>query len=260
MWYIDIFTFCGFSSYYAMLNSISLELLTWDRWEEDGIMLTLDLWSLRGTREGENSLMHFSGLDLNQEEKMMVFRVCNWTWNRRQQAGGEILRSGPRPEGDWGQIGKEVLGAVLCAAGSGRGRVRIHRTLPSAEVVHRPCSKSLPMWRVAWGNLQQVNMERTSACWQWRTVRQAAAVPPCKHWEETVRIMSLKAADRPALPQVPGGGGKQLRRSSCVCCVPFFLLIYIFFSPSKLPGVNSSWFAASQCSPIWRGCPSNRVD
>lgn len=31
------------------------------------------------------------------------------------------------------------------------------------------------------------------------TVSQAAAVPPCKHWEETVRIMSLKAADRPAL-------------------------------------------------------------
>lgn len=45
------------------------------------IMLTLDLWSLRGMREGENSWMHFSSLDLRQEEKAMVFRVSNWTWN-----------------------------------------------------------------------------------------------------------------------------------------------------------------------------------
>lgn len=63
-------------------------------------MLTLDLWSLRGMREGENSGMHFSSLDLSQEEKMMVFRVCKWTWNQRRQAQGEILRPRPRPEGD----------------------------------------------------------------------------------------------------------------------------------------------------------------
>lgn len=37
--------------------------------------------------------------------------------------------------------------------------------------------------------------------------------------------MSLKGADRPAFPQVPGEGGEQLRRSSCVC----FFFIYIFF-------------------------------
>lgn len=46
--------------------------------------------------------------------------------------------------------------------------------------------------------------------------------------------MSLKAADRPALPQVPGGGGKQLRHSSCVCCVLFFSShLYIFFHPAN---------------------------
>lgn len=30
-----------------------------------------------------------------------------------------------------------MLGAALFAAGLGRGRVGVHRTLPSAEVVHR---------------------------------------------------------------------------------------------------------------------------
>jgi len=41
--------------------------------------------------------------------------------------------------------------------------------------------------------------------------------------------MSLKASDRPALPQVPGEGGELLRRSSCVCFLFFFHLYGFFF-------------------------------
>lgn len=44
--------------------------------------------------------------------------------------------------------------------------------------------------------------------------------------------MSLKAADRPALPQVPGGGGEQLRLSSCVW-FSFFIYIFFFSHPAN---------------------------
>lgn len=84
--------------------------------------------------------------------------------------------------------------------------------------------------------LQRVNLGEPLSVLALPGTPTSSSPVPCKHGTETVRIMSLKGADRPAFPQVPGEGGEQLRHSSCVC----FFFIYIFFSPSKVPGVNSS--------------------
>ena len=54
--------------------------------EEDGIMVTLYLYSLRVRREAEIWGVCFSGLDparMDHQERMMVYAVCKWIWSKR---------------------------------------------------------------------------------------------------------------------------------------------------------------------------------